>query len=344
MRKHLYFFISSIINILLCIYSIVTSNEIAAEMLKSAKMLPESMREKVIETYSNNGNIYIIVMAVICILLNFVIFSAIIRKTVTRKKFIITSIFILLTAPIDLITLIAILNLVLCIMVKDDIIKSKITIPEIEYKTNKKLKITAIILVLIYALQFLLKYIPFIDKIVLTIIFESILLILSIVLFFNLFKEEFKLFFKNILSYILYIMPKLGIGYIIYIAVSLISVSITKQTTTVNQSSLEQLSYWYLVPAAVIWAPIVEETIFRRCLRFFVKNNKLFIILSALIFGLLHTIHEESLLNIFVIGLPYMALGGYLAYIYTKTNNLFSNIFSHMFINTLALIIMVLGI
>ena len=64
----------------------------------------------------------------------------------------------------------------------------------------------------------------------------------------------------------------------------------------------------------------------------------------GLVFGLLHTIHEASILNIFVVGLPYMALGGYLAYIYTKTNNLFSNIFSHMFINTLAIIIMIIGL
>lgn len=344
MKKHLYYFVSSIITILLCVYSIITSNEIVSSIIETAKMLPESMRERVLETYSNNGNIYIIVMSVICILLNFIIFSSIIKKTVTRKKFIITSIFILLTAPIDLISLIAILNLILCITVKNDIVKTKTVIPEIEYKTDKKLIRNSIILILVYISQYLIKFIPFIDKFILSIIFEIVLLILSILLFFNIFKEEFKLFIKNILLYIKYIMPKLGIGYIIYISVSLISVSITKQTTSVNQSALEQLSTWYLIPAAVIWAPIVEETIFRRCLRSFIKNDKLFIILSALVFGLLHTIHEATILNVFVVGLPYIALGGYLAYIYTKTNNLLSNIFSHMFINTLAIIVMIIGI
>ena len=139
-------------------------------------------------------------------------------------------------------------------------------------------------------------------------------------------------------------MPKLGICYIIYIIVSLISVFITKESTSVNQESLEKLSMLYIIPSAVIWAPIVEEAVFRRCIRFFIKNDKIFIIVSSLIFGLLHTIHEETLLNVFIIGLPYIALASYLSYIYTKTNNMFSNMFSHMFINSVAIVLILFRI
>ena len=343
MKKHLYFMFSSILIILLNIYAIVSHNEIVKDMIESAKSLPESIGQKALDIYTKNGDVYIIVMASISILLSLLMITSIIRKTVTKRKFVVISILSLLLSPIDLITLISILNLILCITIKDDI-KIKVVIPEIEYKTNKRLIISSIILILVYISQYFIKYITFIDSFILSVIFEILLLILSIILFFNVFKEEFILFKNNFLSYVRYILPKLGVGYLIYILVGLISSTITNQTTSVNQQALEQLSYWYIIPAAIIWAPIVEETLFRRCLRSFIKNKVLFIIVSALIFGLLHTIHEESLLNIFVIGLPYMVLGGYLAYIYTKTNNMFSNMFSHMLINSFALIMMLIGL
>ncbi len=343
MKKHLYFLFSSIAIILLNIYSIITCNDIVKEMIDSANTLPESMKQKVLDVYMNNGNVYIIVIASISILLSLIMLLSIIRKTVTKRKFIVLSVLGLLFAPIDLITFISILNLVLCITIKNDI-DIKVEIPNIEYKVNKKIITNSIILILVYLSQFLLKFITFIDPFILSIILEVILLILSIILFYEVFKKEIILFKNNFMSYIRYIMPKLGLCYIIYIIVSLISTSITKQASSVNQEALEQLSYWYVIPAAIIWAPIVEETLFRRCIRSFIKNDKLFIIVSAIIFGLLHTIHEATILNVFIVGLPYMILGGYLAYIYTKTNNLFSNIISHFFINSLALLIMLLGI
>lgn len=342
MKKHLYFLFSSIAIILLNIYSIITCSDIVKEMIESAKSLPESMSNKILDVYSNNGEIYIIIIASISILVSLLMLLSIFRKTVTKRKFVILSIIGLLFAPIDLITFISILNLVLCITIKNDI-NIKVEIPNIEYKTNKKLMINSCILILVYLSQYLLKYITFIDPFILSIILEVILLILSIVLFIDVFKEEFILFKNNFMSYIRYIMPKLGICYIIYIIVSLISTAITKQASSVNQEALEQLSYWYVIPAAVIWAPIVEETLFRRSIRCFIKNDKIFIIISALIFGLLHTIHEATILNVFVVGLPYIVLGGYLAYIYTKTNNLFSNMISHLFINSLAIVVMLLG-
>ena len=342
MKKHLYFFISAIINIGLCIYSIITSNDIVRETLESVKMLPKSFQDRVVEIYSKNGNAYICFMAGIAILLSLLMIISILRKTVTKKKFIVLSIFGILFAPIDLITLISLLNLILCITIKNDI-KVITKIPELEYKTNKKYIINSIILISVYLSQYVLKYLP-INKNVLSITLEIILLILSIVLFFDLLKEEFIAFKNNFGSYIRYILPKLGVGYIIYIVVSLICTSITKQVTSVNQQSLEKLNIWYLAFAGIIWAPIVEEAIFRRCLRFFTKNNILFIILSGLIFGLLHTIHEATLLNIILMGLPYITLGGYLAYIYTKTNNMFSNMLSHMIMNSLAIIVLIFGL
>ena len=64
-------------------------------------------------------------------------------------------------------------------------------------------------------------------------------------------------------------------------------------------------------------------------LRRIIKNNSLFIIASALVFGLLHTMHEPMLFNMIIMGIPYAAMGGFLAYMYTKTNNITTNISCH---------------
>ena len=103
------------------------------------------------------------------------------------------------------------------------------------------------------------------------------------------------------------------------------------------------LPIWYSLPLAIIYAPIVEETLFRGCIRRFIKNDKLFIIVSALVFGLLHTaFSEETIYNALVLAIPYATMGGFLAYIYTKTNNMLCNMSFHCFHNTIAMIISIL--
>ena len=336
MKKHFYYFVSSITQILLSIYAIINSESIMNDIMSTTSLLPEYMQEEI----TSISNIYVILIAAISLLINLLILFIIFRKTVTKKKIIALSILNIIFAPLELITYIAIINLILSITIKNDII-DKVEIPSLEIKRDKKYILKAIALTLVYVFQFFIKYLP-INTNITGYIFEGILFILSIIAFLDIFKEEIKLFFSNFRSYMKYILPKIGGAYLIYIIVSLISISITKQTTSVNQQALETLNIWYLLFAAVIWAPIVEETIFRRCIRLFIKNDKLFIIVSALIFGLLHTMNESSLLNVIIVGLPYITLGGYLAYIYTKTNNSLSNMFSHMLINTFAVIVMIL--
>lgn len=96
---------------------------------------------------------------------------------------------------------------------------------------------------------------------------------------------------------------------------------------------------WFTIPAAVLWAPIVEELIFRGSLRRFIKNDKLFIVVSAVVFGLIHTIVETTLINVFVMAIPYMILGGFFAYVYAKTDNICNNILAHAFQNAVGMLL-----
>ena len=85
--------------------------------------------------------------------------------------------------------------------------------------------------------------------------------------------------------------------------------------------------------------PKVEETVFRVCIRNIIKNDKFYIIASGLIFGYLHAMHEESIINIIAMTMPYATLGGVFAYIYVKTNNPTSSMAVHAGHNTLATIV-----
>ena len=110
--------------------------------------------------------------------------------------------------------------------------------------------------------------------------------------------------------------------------------------TSQNQISINSLPLWYLLPASVIYAPIVEETVFRGCLRKLIKDDNLFIIISGACFGLLHTIGQEAnIINTLVLALPYMAMGMVLAYTYIKSNNISTNIVIHSANNLLGCLI-----
>ncbi len=85
----------------------------------------------------------------------------------------------------------------------------------------------------------------------------------------------------------------------------------------------------YMLFSTVIYAPLVEELICRKALRDIIPNKWIFITLSALIFGGAHVIGTlSSLWNLLYI-IPYGALGGVFAYVFYKTDNLFTSIFLH---------------
>ena len=108
-----------------------------------------------------------------------------------------------------------------------------------------------------------------------------------------------------------------------FVAVTIVSI-LGGDGMSENQAALNDMPLLYVVPLACIWAPIVEEGIFRGVLRRFIPNNdKLFIAVSAITFGLLHTVGQEvGIFNTILYALQYMAMGGALAYTYVNSNNI----------------------
>lgn len=86
-----------------------------------------------------------------------------------------------------------------------------------------------------------------------------------------------------------------------------------------------------------IFIPFIEEIVFRLELKKRYKNKYIFILLSSFIFALLHLITNTKLIE-FLYFIPYFILGLTFSTIYTKTNNIFSNILAHIIHNTIIVI------
>ena len=355
MKKKIYFSISSIIQILLSIISIINVKSIIQSQIdmiaESSSSLPVDMAERITKMYTSNSAIVIIILAsIIQIVLNAIILRAAIKNTIVRNKgrYIAFSVICFFFAESFLISILAFVNFVvlLCLERKnpeDFPVKRKI--PELEYVSpSKKHIIIGIVLLLLYFSNFLIAY--FLKtttstalKAIIPIAFYIIIFVAFIIYLKDIIKKDFKIFKENWKAYISFILPRLGIMYLIYYACNIICVLLSHKAVSENQSLIEALPLWLTFPLAVIWAPIVEEGVFRFCIRNFIKNKIVFIVLSSLIFGLIHCIHESSIVNIILTAIPYSILGGFMAYLYAKTNNATCNILAHAFHNFLAMLI-----
>ena len=353
MKKRIYFLLSASIQIVAYVFAILDAKQIVANFLEVTSALPGEMAEKTIALYQNSGTTIVIMMASIGLFLNFlIIFWAISDKLLEKKVAVITcSIISFILAEYVLIKLFAIINIIVMIILKTD--KSKVSpkvkkeIPKLQKETvDKKKIIGAVVLLAIYLSQFiwsdLLPEESFITALA-VVSFYVLTLVLTIIVFKDLYKDNFKAYFGNFKAYMRYIWPRIGIFYIIYFVIAMIVFAISGGSISANQNSLEGLPIFILIPLAIIYAPIVEEALFRGCLRRFIKNDIVFIIISGITFGLLHTIGQEATIaKTIILAIPYATLGSFMAYLYAKTNNIFTNMTFHAFQNSLAVIVMLL--
>lgn len=112
------------------------------------------------------------------------------------------------------------------------------------------------------------------------------------------------------------------------------------ELTSNNQDSIVQMLQTPLKPVMIfhicITGPIVEEVIFRKCIFGFFKKNILPLIISSLVFGLLHVIATYDFIHI----LPYVITGLIFGGIYVLSKrNIYACILAHMIANTVSLIL-----
>ena len=84
--------------------------------------------------------------------------------------------------------------------------------------------------------------------------------------------------------------------------------------------------------ATTLFAPIIEELIYRKSLQDCFRNKTLYIVISGLIFGLIHVIGSSNPLDYLFI-ISYGLFGACFAKILSDTDNIYSTIMVHMFHN-----------
>ena len=172
-----------------------------------------------------------------------------------------------------------------------------------------------------------------------------VMILLNIIVFYEDLKRDFKYFKEyfreyNILVFKTYLKSLVAL-FIISLAVRMY----TGLSTSTNQESINIMfdsNMILTIFLAVIYAPFVEELLFRGIFRKFIKNKYVFIILSGFIFGLMHVIDDyqsiKELLYIFVYG----SLGCFLANLYYNSNNIFTNMYMHFMQNSISVIALLL--
>ena len=102
----------------------------------------------------------------------------------------------------------------------------------------------------------------------------------------------------------------------------------------------------YMIFSVSIYAPIIEELIFRHgvkdCFNAYKKNKiikYIYAIVSGFIFAFLHIIGQTNSAIDYVYIIPYMSLGFTFALLYYNTDNIFSSIMMHAFHNTVTIML-----
>lgn len=119
------------------------------------------------------------------------------------------------------------------------------------------------------------------------------------------------------------------------------------------QGIMQSNGFIFMAISVVIFAPVVEELVFRKAIFGLIKSEKKAIIVSTITFGLLHVTTElfmllsvsgfsfANFMNLIVISIPYLGMGAFLGYYYSKNlRNLSLLIGIHALSNLVSILIM----
>lgn len=224
--------------------------------------------------------------------------------------------------------------------------KKKINLPVIESKKESffsTLKQVLLIILFILIMFVLPKYkffhmfptyLPYVIIFILVLLFNYKYII-----------EDFKIFKNNIKVYLPFVIKRYLYMLLIMIVVAVPVVLINNGSTSNNQKMLNAMfSKLPLISVLLscLYAPFVEENIFRLSLSKIVKNKYFFIILSGIIFGFLHVFDKSNSIKDYLFVFQYSALGICLAKAYSDSNNIFVSISMHFMQNFLAALLVLI--
>lgn len=178
-------------------------------------------------------------------------------------------------------------------------------------------------------------------------------IILAIYLFYkNELNKKIKTYISNFKSIFSETLTYYIIGYAFLILSNRLIGLLFPTANPVNNNIVEAQIYkypLYMAFSTIIYAPFIEEIIFRKSIYDiidsckFKNKNLIYILLSSLIFAALHIIPSKNLYDCIYI-IPYLSISIALSYTYTKTKNVTSTIVLHAIHNTIAFLALTGGI
>lgn len=179
--------------------------------------------------------------------------------------------------------------------------------------------------------------------------YSALINILIIVVLIRIFREEIKLgiqdwkvnhktYFKKYFKYWFLIL------FVMY-TMNMLIMGISGNEIAENEAGIREtlkLAPLYAYISAVIFAPILEELVFRLSLRKIFPTKWLFIVISGLIFGTLHLIAGINSPIEFLYIIPYGFPGAVFAYLLVKTDNIMVPIGLHFIHNGMLMALQIL--
>ena len=209
----------------------------------------------------------------------------------------------------------------------------------------------SLILGVLYGMYLGWKHIPVEEApTILNLIVECLNQFILIILFGLLYKgdliKDFKDFKKNYSKYLRKSIPMFICAVLISEVITLILAHFTGLDTSVN----EELIQGYIGSSVIIslismglFAPAIEELIFRKTFYDAFKYNKvLFIIASGIAFGFAHVLFSATTFNEYLFVINYILLGCALAKSYADSDNFFTSFTLHLLNNVVAVILSII--
>ena len=180
------------------------------------------------------------------------------------------------------------------------------------------------------------------DKIVYLMVTELIYLLILFFIYRKEYIRNFKDYIKNFKNYMPKYMEYWALAFSLMLISNFFIVTLFPNSVATNQETINNIlvqAPFYMIVSAVIFAPFLEETIFRFSFRKIFKNDLVFIILSGLVFGGLHVIGSFNNLIDLIYIIPYSIPGVVFAYTLVKSKNIFIPMSLHFFHNGIMMFI-----
>ena len=189
-----------------------------------------------------------------------------------------------------------------------------------------------------------LSSVPTIIKIIYSTVFEIFMISLLILILNKKIVKDFEDILKNHKEYYSKCIKYYLIGIMVMLLGNSIAMTATGGEIAGNEEAIRNLfkiSPIYIYISSVVFAPIMEELVFRQGFRNIFGRNIVFILFSGIVFGGMHVIGNINTMADLLYLIPYSALGISFAYMLYKTDNIFVSMGFHFMHNGLLMALQV---